>query len=111
MTAVLICAAEPRERVRLANTFRDLAARLSDDEWGIASAAGLGDADQRLRNASLVDLVCCDVSEDGALDWLQRLRAAYPEALLMLVTAYLIIILPISAVFSVLERRLRRAGN
>lgn len=33
------------------------------------------------------------------------------EALLMLVTAYLIIILPISAVFSVLERRLRRAGN
>lgn len=85
MTAVLICAAEPCERVRLANTFRDLAARLSDDEWAIASAAGLGDADQRLRNASLVDLVCCDVSEDGALDWLQRLRAAYPEALLMLV--------------------------
>lgn len=33
------------------------------------------------------------------------------EALLMLVTAYLIIILPISAVFSVLERRLRRVGN
>lgn len=33
------------------------------------------------------------------------------EALLMLVTAYLIIILPISAVFSVLERRLRRAGH
>lgn len=33
------------------------------------------------------------------------------EALLMLVTAYLIIILPISAVFSILERRMRRAGN
>ena len=33
------------------------------------------------------------------------------EALLMLVTAYLIIILPISVVFSILERRLRRAGN
>lgn len=33
------------------------------------------------------------------------------EALLMLVTAYLIIILPISIVFSVLERRLRRAGT
>lgn len=33
------------------------------------------------------------------------------EALFMLVSAYLIIILPISVVFSLLERRLRRAGN
>lgn len=33
------------------------------------------------------------------------------EALLMLVAAYLIIILPISAVFTILERRMRRAGN
>lgn len=33
------------------------------------------------------------------------------EALLMLVTAYLIIILPISVVFSLLERRLRRARS
>lgn len=33
------------------------------------------------------------------------------EALLMLVTAYLIIILPVSAVFAIVERRLRRAGN
>ena len=32
------------------------------------------------------------------------------EALLMLVLAYLVIILPISVVFSVWERRLRRAG-
>ncbi len=32
------------------------------------------------------------------------------EALTMLVTAYLIIILPVSAVFSFIERRLRRAG-
>ncbi len=33
------------------------------------------------------------------------------EALTMLVAAYLAIILPISVVFSILERRLRRAGN
>ncbi len=33
------------------------------------------------------------------------------EALLMLVAAYLVVILPISILFSVLERRLRRAGN
>ena len=33
------------------------------------------------------------------------------EALTMLVVAYLIIILPISVVFTILERRLRRAGN
>lgn len=33
------------------------------------------------------------------------------EALLMLVAAYLVIILPISVVFSIIERRLRRAGN
>ncbi len=33
------------------------------------------------------------------------------EALLMLVAAYLVLILPISIVFTVLERRLRRAGN
>lgn len=33
------------------------------------------------------------------------------EALFMLVAAYLVIILPISVLFSVLERRLRRAGN
>ena len=33
------------------------------------------------------------------------------EALLMLVTAYLVLILPISIVFTILERRLRRARN
>lgn len=33
------------------------------------------------------------------------------EALTMLVVAYLIIILPVSVVFTILERRLRRAGN
>lgn len=33
------------------------------------------------------------------------------EALLMLVAAYLVIILPISVVFTILERRMRRAGN
>lgn len=33
------------------------------------------------------------------------------EALTMLVAAYLVIILPISVVFSLIERRLRRAGN
>ena len=33
------------------------------------------------------------------------------EALTMLVAAYLVIILPISIVFSILERRVRRAGN
>lgn len=33
------------------------------------------------------------------------------EALSMLVAAYLVIILPISIIFSILERRLRRAGN
>lgn len=33
------------------------------------------------------------------------------EALVMLVVAYLVIILPISVLFSVLERRLKRAGN
>ncbi len=33
------------------------------------------------------------------------------EALLMLVAAYLVLILPISIVFTILERRLRRAGN
>ena len=32
------------------------------------------------------------------------------EALTMLVVAYLVIILPISVVFSVIERRMRRAG-
>ena len=33
------------------------------------------------------------------------------EALLMLVAAYLVLILPISIIFSILERRLRRARN
>ncbi len=33
------------------------------------------------------------------------------EALLMLVAAYLVLILPISIVFTILERRLRRARN
>lgn len=33
------------------------------------------------------------------------------EALLMLVAAYLVLILPISVLFSILERRLKRAGN
>lgn len=33
------------------------------------------------------------------------------EALVMLVVSYLVIILPISVLFSVLERRLKRAGN
>lgn len=33
------------------------------------------------------------------------------EALVMLVAAYLVLILPISVLFSILERRLKRAGN
>ncbi len=83
MVSVLVCVSNENEREQAAAVFRETAARMTEDEWHIAAAAGAEDA--RAQAGPLVDMVLCDVTERGALEWVREMRAAYRDMMLLLV--------------------------
>ncbi len=81
MVSVTICAGEASERGNLAEAFHTLGARLTEDKWVIRTFAKTEDAEAYLRDAPLVDLLCCDAREDAP----SRLRANCQTARLLVV--------------------------
>jgi len=73
------------EKEQLVSAIRDLAARLSEDEWLVNAYENAEEADQFLQSGHLVDLACCNVSKPGVLAWTERFRKAYKYARLMLI--------------------------
>lgn len=79
---VLVRAADEAERRDLAAAFQEMAARLTEDEWDIRT---LGVQQKGLPEGALLDLICCDVTDRGALEWVRDMRASYRDTMLMLV--------------------------
>lgn len=80
MVSVWICVENAAEREQAAAVFREVAARMSEDEWRILPAEGL-----QLPEGALADMLLCDVTGEGALDRVRGLRAACREAMLLLI--------------------------
>lgn len=76
---------EKKEREALRTAFRDLAAKLTDRDWNIQIFSHTGEADAYLAGEPLVNLACCDATEQGALEWVGRLRKMYRECRILLV--------------------------
>lgn len=85
MISALACMGGRSEKELMLSTLRDLAARLSEDEWRIEGCETAGEADRFLQSAPLVDLACCSVSDAETLAWVERFRKAYRDSRLMLI--------------------------
>lgn len=65
---------------------RSVGAKITEDEWFIRVLPDLAEAENWLAEKPLVDLAVCDATGDGALDWVQHLRARLPDCRIMLVS-------------------------
>lgn len=85
MISVLACMEGRSEKEQLVSVIRELAARLSEDEWRVNACENTEETDRLIQSEPLVDLACCNVSKSGALAWTERFRKAYKHARLMLI--------------------------
>jgi len=87
MISTLLCAEEKQEKAQIYAGVRKLAAKLTEDEWSIHAYDALPELERYLENHPLVDLACCNVVKDDALEWLKRFRREYRETRVMLVAS------------------------
>lgn len=85
MISVLAYAGEHAEKDLMVSTMRRLAARLTEERWQISACETVGEADRLLASGPLLDLICCNVSREETLRWLEHCRESYREAKLMII--------------------------
>lgn len=87
MIFALLCAGGKDEKAQMYAGLRKLAAKLTEDEWDIHVYDTLADMERYLGSRPLVNLACCNVVREGALDWVKKFRREYREAQIMLVAS------------------------
>lgn len=89
MISTLLYAGEEQEKAQLYAGLRKLAAKLTEDEWDIRSydTFTFQELEQYLKARPLVDLACCNVVRDDALEWLKGFRREYRDTRVMLVAS------------------------
>ena len=69
----------------LREQIRDLAAYCSEDKWEIYSFSLLQELDSFLKEQPIVNLSCYDITGQGSLDYLHKIREIYHKTSLMLI--------------------------
>lgn len=86
MVSMVILESKEKEINPLKNTIKELAAKLTEEEWNIDCLQSIPEINNLLSQRPLVDMSCYDITLDGALDKLIEFRRNYEEAGLMLIT-------------------------
>lgn len=85
MISMVVVDAEKKEIMSIKNTIKDLAARLTDDEWKIDMLDFAPEEMEFFREHPLVDMCCYDILPKGSVDYLLELRKQYAQMGLMLI--------------------------
>lgn len=85
MISALAYADEQGEKELMVSTMRRLAARLTEERWQISACHTAGEANRLLASAPLLDLICCNVSKEEAMLWLEHCREDYRNAKVMII--------------------------
>lgn len=74
-----------RELNIISEILRDLAAYLSDEHWNMNSAVTLEGVAEFFKDKPILDMLLYDVTQKGAIDYLQEWRKTYKSTQLMLI--------------------------
>ena len=85
MISALVCTSDGALRKALPGVVKELTAAMTDEDLQLSCRGGKGECEQILEDRPLLDLVCCDITAEGMLDFLERLRAEYASAAILLV--------------------------
>lgn len=85
MISVLTRAADRQEEKRVVGTLKTLAAKLTEEEWNIFACGNEQDVERLPEDYPLIDLACCDVTQEDDLEWTEHFRRLYRESRLMLI--------------------------
>ncbi len=85
MISALACVDGKSDKAVMRDAIQELAAKLTEDEWVVRCYDTVRDAEQYISAGPLVDLACCDVTREAALEWTKRFRKEYRGAKIMLV--------------------------
>ncbi len=85
MISILTLSRNKNEQEILRSTFRDLAAKLTDEKWEMHFCAGAEEGRALLAKEPVLDFLCVDVCDRENLQYLSEIRKKYAEAGLALI--------------------------
>lgn len=85
MISFLTYDTDKQEMVVIRRQVKDLAGKLSEEEWDIQEFLKLPELRQYMEKEPLADILCYDVTQKDGLSYLEQVRNQYRESLLMLV--------------------------
>ena len=86
MVSMVILDSKENEISPLKRTIKELAAKLTEEEWSKDCIQSVHEINKLLSQRPLIDMSCYDITLDGALEKLLEFRKNYDEAGLMLIT-------------------------
>nr|WP_288827924.1 LytTR family DNA-binding domain-containing protein [uncultured Clostridium sp.] len=85
MISMLIYGKDKRELRRMESITREAAARLSDEQWLIKGFQSIEETTEYIDTKPLLDFLCFDITGEGGVAFMEKVRAEYQETLLLLV--------------------------
>lgn len=74
-----------KELDKISDCLKDLAAYLSDEYWKMDKASTLAEVEAILKDMPILDMLIYDVTQNGAIEYLQEWRKLYQSTQLMLI--------------------------
>lgn len=87
MVYMAIRVTDRKRREDIKKAALDAGSMLTDDDWDVKALGSPGDAEKYLEDDPLINLLCCDVTEPGAIDWVAKVRGTRRECRIMLIAS------------------------
>lgn len=85
MIIMVVSDSPEKERMKIVTSARSQAAYHSDEKWRFIESGSVPELVSSVRDAGKVDMICLDLTMDGALPMAEQLRGEYSEAYLTLI--------------------------
>ncbi len=85
MISMLIYGKDKHELRCMESITRDVAAKLSDEQWLIKGFPCMEETEKYINTKPLLDFLCFDITGEGGVAFMEKVRAEYQETLLLLV--------------------------
>lgn len=76
-----------KERKYIVHYSRDMAGRYTDESWKMIQCASLCELSEVIQKKVPADMICADITMEGALDLVKELRKAAPAAYIILIAS------------------------
>lgn len=87
MIVMVISYGAERERRYIVRYSRDIAGRFTEEKWNMIQCASVKDLEDIVRKRVPADMICVDITAEGALELVMELREMAPAAYIILIAS------------------------